>query len=478
MKKNYLLIFTLLLFFVGCGDDAKVRVVADLEKADVIVNGKKKAQIRIGYASLKLPSGKHEIVVQKNTPDGEWIFSSKQSVDIVEDKINYVEFGTIEPQESQKRKDRIALEIKQREEAQALEIKQLWESTDTVVDEKFGVIWQNIIPKYRLKKPEAEQYCNNLGFAGQKGWRLPTIAESLSINNQDKLKYKKYRLTSESVRRGNTLYYQGIDKNKIEVHFQNSDALFLCVKDQANKEENKLAIAKKFGFKSYPQNIFLDEKNKLLWENDSNVGTLLSPRKALQYCQRLNKNGIKKWRLPTKNELIYLHKKRPKYASLTEHNFYSSTKATTNWNYVVSPWGEAFKAASMLSYYVRCVKDFKSPTDIKNFYEPKKTSSNSIKSTTSSSISFPLTLQETANWKAKIKLDCLVKDEKCGSVFFEKFKCGGDLIFKTMSNSIYTFNESLSYGNCKKGCKLAINIKDLSYTEYCNGRKTGSGMLK
>lgn len=498
MYKSFMIVMAALLLLVGCGDDSKVRVIADLEKATVFVDNKALSQVRIGYATLMLASGEHTIKVEKLSSDGEWLYHASKTVTISSDKTNYVELETIKKDETQKRKDRIAQEEKAAKELAekiareaAEKKKRMWESSEVVEDEKFDIIWQNIMPEEKMRQVDAVTYCENLKFAKMEQWRLPTIGEALSISNQEKLKYKGTLLTSDSRRSGGYNYPRYVFKNNRVDHSYDSVKLdFLCVKDKPEKEANKISIAKKLGFDSYPNNLFFDEKNKLVWENKTYFADFLYRSKAVEYCRNLNSNGIKNWRLPTRDELVNLHTTKPAYANITYSTFISSTPAKKNYNYTVAPNGNIGVEGSSLAYYYRCVKDIGKEVKIqqskteqakitvstpKNVFTPSQ--KNELTQKKIASFKLPQTFEETSAWRALIEVSCLDKNKVCGKVDFRALKCGADLFYVEERDSIYRFKGKITYGQCVNGCEIRIDMNTQTYGEYCAGRRTGGGKL-
>jgi hypothetical protein len=319
---NYLKFFLSIVFisllFSACSSESKVRVVADLEKADVLVDGKKLAQIRIGYSTFSLPTGEHKIRVEKYSKDKEWEYISNKTVEIKPDIVNYVEFGTIEKKPTKKRLDRIAKE----EADKKAYLASLWNSKDIVEDSELGVIWQDITPneKYTNTK-NMKKYCENLEFAQMKDWRLPNYFEMATALKKDSIlkklydkgyrPYKTYYSKYDIYKYRNTRYAYFSDGKKISS---------LCVHNTPKRNQT----AKKYNLdKDLLTKYYIDEKNSLIWDK--------APYKSLHlsYTEKVCKDDG--WRLPSVEELKNLANNKPTNSSFldrcTKCNLASSTKS-------------------------------------------------------------------------------------------------------------------------------------------------------
>jgi len=79
---------------------------------------------------------------------------------------------------------------------------------------------------------------------------------------------------------------------------------------------------------------------------------------AINYCRRLNYAGYTDWRLPTKDELVHVHRKEGEVFSYYRGNdFWSSTPTTENRYYVVYPADAyQYKRSRRETNYIRCVR--------------------------------------------------------------------------------------------------------------------------
>ncbi|NVJ52821.1 MAG: DUF1566 domain-containing protein [Campylobacteraceae bacterium] len=498
--KSFLSIVFITLLFSACSSESKVRVVADLEKADVLVDGKKLGQIRIGYSTFSLPTGEHKISVEKYSKNKEWKYISSKSVEIKADNINYVEFEKIEKKPTQKRLDRLAKE----EADKKAYLASLWNSKEIVEDEDAGVFWQNIEPnkisyKIHNQKKEMINYCQNLEFAQMKEWRLPTHTEMDSILKSKKLsKIGKYHRDNK--------WHGG--EHSYFAYKNYASKYFLCVHDTPTKIEQKEKIAKKYGFGEYPKGIYIDEVNKLFWENPilqkkaawnlydkKTYGTPSGSSVAVKNCKNFNLHGLSNWRLPTTKELLYIaENKQPMFMNFKPTYYMSSErKYATYFNKPLNDTinlknGYIVKKKNNLQrpYYV-CVKEIykKSNSNVKSNINEQVMQKKLQKSVASAkeqknlnSLDISKTYVEDNKWQAIIKVECLDKNKECGSIDFRSLKCGGSLVFKDKKDSVYVFNEKLKYGKCVSGCQIKLNIKENIYGEYCSGRRTGGGKVR
>jgi hypothetical protein len=61
---------------------------------------------------------------------------------------------------------------------------------------------------------------------------------------------------------------------------------------------------------------------------------------------------------------------------------------------------------------------------------------------------------EADGWKARITIDCLLKDKVCGSFRYETLACEGDLIYSGETATGFEFRTELRAGRCLPGCSL------------------------
>lgn len=82
---------------------------------------------------------------------------------------------------------------------------------------------------------------------------------------------------------------------------------------------------------------------------------------------------------------------------------------------------------------------------------------------------------EADGWKARITVDCLLKDKLCGSFRYETLACEGDLIYSGEIPTGFEFRTELRAGRCLPGCRLQISSDFKRYAEVCrDSRHEGS----
>jgi len=74
---------------------------------------------------------------------------------------------------------------------------------------------------------------------------------------------------------------------------------------------------------------------------------------------------------------------------------------------------------------------------------------------------------EADGWKARITVDCLLKDKLCGSFRYETLACEGDLIYAGETPTGFSFRTELRAGRCLPGCSLEISSDFKRYAEVC-----------
>ena len=82
---------------------------------------------------------------------------------------------------------------------------------------------------------------------------------------------------------------------------------------------------------------------------------------------------------------------------------------------------------------------------------------------------------ETDGWKARITLDCLLKDKLCGSFRYETLDCEGDLIYIGETATGFEFRTELRAGRCLPACTVQVSGDFKRYAEVCkDSRHEGS----
>lgn len=90
----------------------------------------------------------------------------------------------------------------------------------------------------------------------------------------------------------------------------------------------------------------------------------------------------------------------------------------------------------------------------------------------------PVKMEEEDGWRAQINLTCLDVDKACATIDYKALNCGGGLIYKGNQNNFYNFEQVLLYGNCVKGCQVALDASKKTYIERCpTGTTSESGTL-
>lgn len=74
---------------------------------------------------------------------------------------------------------------------------------------------------------------------------------------------------------------------------------------------------------------------------------------------------------------------------------------------------------------------------------------------------------EADGWKARITVDCLIKDKLCGSFRYETLACEGDLIYSGETPTGFEFRTELRAGRCLPGCSLQLSSDFRRYAEVC-----------
>lgn len=117
--------------------------------------------------------------------------------------------------------------------------------------------------------------------------------------------------------------------------------------------------------------VYIEKDTSLMWQDQaytdaedgayknnrsvSKAGTL---NHAKNYCRSLNYAGYSDWRLPTSDELIYIHKKHGQtFTYFRGDDFWSSTPTKENKYYVVYPADAyPYERKKTEVNYIRCVR--------------------------------------------------------------------------------------------------------------------------
>lgn len=118
-------------------------------------------------------------------------------------------------------------------------------------------------------------------------------------------------------------------------------------------------------------NVYVENDTKLMWQDQAytdaedgaykrghsagKAGTLSHAR---NYCRTLNYAGYSDWRLPTSDELTYMHEAQDDpFIYSKGSDFWSSTPTTENRYYVVyAADAHIYKRKPSQSNYIRCVR--------------------------------------------------------------------------------------------------------------------------
>ena len=118
-------------------------------------------------------------------------------------------------------------------------------------------------------------------------------------------------------------------------------------------------------------NVYVENDTKLMWQDQAytdaeigatkrghSVGKAGTLSHARNYCRTLNYSGYTDWRLPTSEELMYMHNAQDDpFVYSKGSDFWSSTPATENRYYVVyAADAHRYKRNPSESNYIRCVR--------------------------------------------------------------------------------------------------------------------------
>lgn len=313
-----------------------VRIIAELEDADVYVNGQKVSTILLGYSPQNLQPGSYDIKVKQVTEDKEWLFSGSASVD-VSSLIN-VEID-IKKEPTEKRTARLKEEARIKEEKRLA----LWNSKAYIKDDYMMLYWEDM-PKNasitgskegKLDLGYAKKFCQQLAFAKSENWRMPTFEEAASLSRvADKLSHlqsiKYYKKISKGI-----MHIAKYDKKGFYAYLPNTwhtDYIggrlpFKCVRDYDDKittiAGRRSKDAQHVNVDKLPNDIYVDSQNKLMWQlRNYDKDESIAHSDAKKICQSSKLLGFKNWQLPSSKQMNSLQQ-YPPYHKVSWYPYYS-----------------------------------------------------------------------------------------------------------------------------------------------------------
>ncbi|HQP34167.1 MAG TPA: DUF1566 domain-containing protein [Polyangiaceae bacterium] len=238
-----------------------------------------------------------------------------------------------------------------------------------VVDSLTGLMWQQGASATTSKLTAAVTYCDQLDYAGETDWRLPTIAElqglvdysgaspaidSSAFPNTPANLWSSTITASEPTLAWTVSFGDG----RLAVVSINSLWPSRCVRGPAAPPEGPARFQSTGGGGL----VILDQQTDLRWQMSE--APAMTWQEALAYCEGLAYGGRDDWRLPNINEvatLVSFAKKWPASAfpGMSENRFWTSTTAATTtgamaW-YVHMQNGLPFYQGKLDALSVRCV---------------------------------------------------------------------------------------------------------------------------
>jgi len=136
-----------------------------------------------------------------------------------------------------------------------------------------------------------------------------------------------------------------------------------------------LVINTLFGIKLTKSGDFvIDDHNKLMWQDSFiNVNKRLTHQEAIEYCKKLNINGITNWRLPTVEEYKLIIDKRRVTKQIMIHRAFKYVIQDDYWAndrtwlrnfgqygyYILVKSGSIYYQNRSYKKFVRCIRDIK-----------------------------------------------------------------------------------------------------------------------
>ena len=243
----------------------------------------------------------------------------------------------------------------------------------TVIDVNTGLEWQQNPTNTTYSWKNAVSYCENLTYAGESDWRLPTPMEFHTIADSGRYApafdttyfpnitdSESSRFWTSQERKADTskAYYAEYYTSYSDIESKTTFYSVMCVRGST-------LPAASFATQTISgKSVVSDSATGLMWQ--TNWGTNKKWVDALKYCEDLTYAGYSDWRLPNRNELLSLlnyNKSGAPYSDfpdMPKSFFWSSTtyagSADRAWRSDFS-YGDMLKPDKTLKHNVRCVRN-------------------------------------------------------------------------------------------------------------------------
>jgi hypothetical protein len=186
------------------------------------------------------------------------------------------------------------------------------------------LVWEDSSQSAQQKLPfaQAKEHCAAMARTVVSPWRLPTNGElatlfpyqyaAVSLKYPHDFRYGQHYLMSNLENLGYDFEDRGITQVKsTSLHFR-------CVYNTPDREKFRASLAEKYSLPTYTNNLVIDPKNHLAWENNIlEVAKRYSPIAAQKKCTSLDIDGIKGWQVPDSKQLRLFFKQNPSYSTAT-----------------------------------------------------------------------------------------------------------------------------------------------------------------
>lgn len=218
----------------------------------------------------------------------------------------------------------------------------------TVSDAKSLLMWQTSSTAATYTHAEAEAQCQAATTGGHSDWRLPTVAEWLSIIDYSQLYpalTKAFSVTqttgfwaaNANAGQANTHWYVWLNYGYTATSAPGTKEHVLCVRCTTAKCAHPAAIkagASRFSFQSGVASV-TDALTGLTWQVDAGVNGTVTWDAASGVCQALAIDGGG-WRVPSIAELLTIVS-RSTSAPAIDSAVFPVTKS--DWYWTATPWG-------------------------------------------------------------------------------------------------------------------------------------------
>lgn len=181
------------------------------------------------------------------------------------------------------------------------------------VDRLTGLGWQRVGPDKPMGEVEAHHYCRSLSLGGHDDWRVPSVAEAVSLFRHERVLSSAPKSVFPALVDGG-LYWTSTDDDGAFVfspdggvastHYDDPGPYgpygVLCVR------AHRPVTAQPGWRVRFGDGVAIDTATRRMWHTPAKPGPPRTLEQARAYCTGLTAGGVTGWRLPTVQEMLTL----------------------------------------------------------------------------------------------------------------------------------------------------------------------------